>query len=35
MSDIITNTLGTGIGALLSDRECVRTLFATIGLTGD
>ncbi|HWO28470.1 MAG TPA: VanZ family protein, partial [Candidatus Acidoferrum sp.] len=30
MTDIITNTLGTCIGALLYDREYVRALFATI-----
>jgi glycopeptide antibiotics resistance protein len=32
MTDIITNTLGTCIGALRYDREYVRALFATIGL---
>jgi hypothetical protein len=32
MTDIITNTLGTCIGALLYDCEYVRALFATIGL---
>jgi glycopeptide antibiotics resistance protein len=31
-TDIITNTLGTFIGALLYDREYVGALFATIGL---
>lgn len=32
LTDVITNTVGTSIGALLYDREYVRDLFATIGL---
>jgi VanZ family protein len=32
LTDIITNTVGTSIGALLYDREYVRALFATISL---
>jgi VanZ like family len=32
IAEVITNTLGTGMGALLYDREFVWTLLATIGL---
>jgi hypothetical protein len=34
MTDIITNTLGTGIGAMLYSCESVRGLLATVGLGG-
>jgi hypothetical protein len=34
MTDIITNTLGTGIGAMLFNCESVQVLFATVGLGG-
>ena len=32
MTDIITNTLGTGIGAMLYNRQSVQALLATVGL---
>jgi hypothetical protein len=31
MTDIITNTLGTGIGTILYNCESVQALFATVG----
>jgi hypothetical protein len=34
MTDIITNTLGTGIGAMLYGCESVQAVFATLGLGG-
>jgi len=34
MTDLITNTLGTGIGAMLCNCEWVQVLFATVGLGG-
>jgi hypothetical protein len=34
MTDIITNTLGTGIGAMLYSCESVQTLLATVGFGG-
>ena len=34
MTDIITNTFGTGIGAMLYSCESVQALFATVGLAG-
>jgi hypothetical protein len=34
MTDLITNTLGTGIGAMLCNCESVQVLFATVGLGG-
>ena len=34
MTDLITNTLGTGIGAMLCNCESVQLLFATVGLGG-
>jgi len=34
MTDIITNTLGTGIGAMLCNCESVQVLLATVGLGG-
>ena len=34
MTDIITNTLGTGIGAMLYNCETVQALFATLGVGG-
>jgi len=34
MTDLITNTLGTGIGAMLYNLDSVRSLFAIVGLGG-
>ena len=34
MTDIITNTLGTGIGAMLCNCESVQALLVTVGLGG-
>ena len=34
MTDIVTNTLGTGIGAMLYSRESVQALLTTVGLGG-
>jgi VanZ family protein len=34
MTDLITNTLGTGIGTMLYSCKLVRTLFTTVGLAG-
>ena len=34
VTDIMTNTLGTGIGAMLYDRQSVQALLATVGLGG-
>jgi hypothetical protein len=33
MTDIITNTLGTAIGAIFSGQQMVKNMFARLGLS--